>query len=65
MMDFSFLKKKEVVALDIGSSSIKIVQLNQAKKGWELIKLGIAYLPPEAIPICRLRQLWTVPSSTR
>lgn len=42
-------KKKDIVALDIGSSAIKIVQLAQTKKGWELQKLGIAYLPPEAI----------------
>ncbi|MBI5599529.1 MAG: type IV pilus assembly protein PilM [Deltaproteobacteria bacterium] len=48
-MGLSFFKKKDVVALDIGSHSIKLVQLRQAKKGWELQKLGIAYLPPEAI----------------
>ncbi|MBI5560754.1 MAG: type IV pilus assembly protein PilM [Deltaproteobacteria bacterium] len=48
-MELPFLKKKEVMALDIGSSSIKLLQLRQAKKGWELAKLGIAYLPPEAI----------------
>lgn len=48
-MEFPFLKKKDVVALDIGSNSIKIVQLKQAKKGWELVKLGMAGLPPEAI----------------
>ncbi len=48
-MEFSFFKKKDVVALDIGSNSIKIVQLRQAKKGWELAKLGMAHLPPEAI----------------
>src|SRR3990172_11074896 len=44
-----FSKKKEAVALDIGSNSIKLVQMRQAKKGWELQKLGLAYLPPEAI----------------
>ena len=48
-MDLPFFKKKDVIALDIGSSSIKLVKLNQAKKGWEMEKLGIAYLPPEAI----------------
>ena len=48
-MQLPFLKKAEVVALDIGSNSIKVVQLRQAKKGWELQKLGVAYLPPEAI----------------
>jgi len=44
-----FLKKKEIIALDIGSNSIKLVGLRQAKKGWELSNLGIAHLPPEAI----------------
>lgn len=48
-MKIPFVKKKEVVALDIGSNAIKLVQLKQAKKGWELVKLGISYLPPEAI----------------
>jgi len=48
-MAFSLSKKKEVMALDVGSNSVKLVQLKQAKKGWELVKLAIAYLPPEAI----------------
>ena len=42
-------KKKDVVALDIGSSSIKLVQMSQTKSGWNLEKLGLAQLPPEAI----------------
>lgn len=41
--------KKEVIALDVGSNSIKLVQLKKVKKGWELEKLALAYLPPEAI----------------
>jgi len=43
-MDLSslFSKTKEAVALDIGSNSIKLVQMRQAKKGWELQKLGLA-----------------------
>lgn len=51
-MDLSFLlfsKKRDAVALDIGSSSIKLVQMSQTKQGWELTKLGKANLPPEAI----------------
>ncbi len=51
-MELSFLpfsKKKEVAAFDIGSSSIKLVYMVQTKKGWELEKLGMADLPPEAI----------------
>ncbi|MFQ5736636.1 MAG: type IV pilus assembly protein PilM [Thermodesulfobacteriota bacterium] len=45
----SFIRKREAVAFDIGSNSIKLVQMNQTKKGWELIKIGMAELPPEAI----------------
>jgi len=45
----SFIKKREAVAFDIGSSSIKLVQMHQTKKGWELVKIGMAELPPEAI----------------
>lgn len=48
-MGLPFGKKKDAVALDIGSSSIKLVQMNQTKKGWELVKLGMKELPPEAI----------------
>ena len=48
-MIFPFKKKKEAVAFDIGSSSIKLVQMSLTKKGWELQKLGFAELPPEAI----------------
>ncbi len=45
----SFIRKREAVAFDIGSNSIKLAQMNQTKKGWELIKIGMAELPPEAI----------------
>ncbi len=48
-MELPFLKRKDTVAFDIGSNSIKVVQMNHTKKGWELKKLGMAYLPPEAI----------------
>ncbi|WKZ33857.1 MAG: type IV pilus assembly protein PilM [Thermodesulfobacteriota bacterium] len=48
-MNFSFSKKKDAVAFDIGSNSIKLVQMNRTKKGWELVKMGMAKLPPEAI----------------
>lgn len=47
--NFPFSKKKDAVAFDIGSNSIKVVQMHKAKKGWELQKMGIAELPPEAI----------------
>jgi len=41
--------KKDVVGIDIGSSSVKLVQLRQAKGGYQLVTLGVAPLPPEAI----------------
>ncbi len=48
-MSLPFGRKREAVAFDIGSNSIKLVQMNMTKKGWELVKMGMAELPPEAI----------------
>jgi len=42
-------KKKDVVGLDIGCSSIKLVELREDKKGYKLQNLAISPLPPEAI----------------
>jgi type IV pilus assembly protein PilM len=42
-------KKKKVIGLDIGSSSIKLVELSDGKGGYRLQNLGISNLPPEAI----------------
>lgn len=42
-------KKKEVIGLDIGSSSIKMVELKEDKNGYKLQNLAISPLPPEAI----------------
>lgn len=44
-----FFKKKEVVGLDIGSHSIKLVQLNETGKGMELINFGVMPLQTEAV----------------
>ncbi|MDP3017461.1 MAG: type IV pilus assembly protein PilM, partial [Deltaproteobacteria bacterium] len=44
-----FGRKKGVMGLDIGSSSIKLVELGESKNGYKLQNLGIAPLPPEAI----------------
>jgi type IV pilus assembly protein PilM len=41
--------KKEIVGLDIGSSSIKLVELKEGKKGYRLQNLALSPLPPEAI----------------
>ncbi len=42
-------KAKNVVGLDIGSSSIKLVQLKESKNGYQLLNFGTTQLPPEAI----------------
>jgi type IV pilus assembly protein PilM len=42
-------KKKDVVGLDIGSSSIKLVELDRGRGGFKLQNLGLSPLPPEAI----------------
>ena len=44
-----FNKKKDLVGIDIGSSSVKLVQLAQAKDGYHLVNAAIVPLPPEAI----------------
>jgi type IV pilus assembly protein PilM len=44
-----FLNKKDIVGVDIGSHSIKLVQLRREKSGWHLVNLGIAQLPTNAI----------------
>jgi len=44
-----FLGKKEVVGLDIGSNSIKLAELKESKKGYQLKNLGETLLPAEAI----------------
>ncbi len=42
-------KGKNVLGLDIGSSAVKLVQLKETKRGYQLQNLGIAPLPAEAI----------------
>lgn len=44
-----FKRKKELVGIDIGSSSVKLVQLTAEKDGYRLLNLGIVPLPHEAI----------------
>ena len=44
-----FQKKKEVIGIDIGSSSVKMVHLKEAKGSYHLANLGLALLPAEAI----------------
>ena len=42
-------KSKLAVGLDIGSSTVKLVQLKERKGGYSLLAWGQAQLPPEAI----------------
>jgi type IV pilus assembly protein PilM len=44
-----FGRARDLVGLDIGSHSIKLVELKQKGKAYELISFGIQPLPPEAI----------------
>ncbi len=45
-----FSKSKNVVGLDIGSSAVKLVELKEKKGGsYELVKMGVERLSPEAI----------------
>ena len=43
------IKPKSLIGRDIGSHSIKIVELRHKKNSFELLNLGVAQLPPEAI----------------
>jgi type IV pilus assembly protein PilM len=44
-----FKTKKDIIGIDIGASSVKLVQLREAKGVYHLVNLGLAPLPPEAI----------------
>jgi type IV pilus assembly protein PilM len=46
---FLFNKQKEVIGIDIGSSSVKLVQIKCLKDAFQLLNAGIVPLPPEAI----------------
>lgn len=44
-----FQRKKDLIGIDIGSNSVKMVQLKEVRGGYQLVNLGMAMLPPEAI----------------
>jgi type IV pilus assembly protein PilM len=48
-LPFGIGKSRSIVGLDIGSSSVKAVELAVKPKGIELLHFGVAKLPPEAI----------------
>jgi type IV pilus assembly protein PilM len=45
----SYFSRKNLVGLDIGSGAIKLVQLNQTKRGYLLQKFGVLPIDPELI----------------
>jgi type IV pilus assembly protein PilM len=42
-------KSRQLVGLDIGSSSIKAVELKQSKAGYELVSFGTEHLAPDTV----------------
>ncbi len=44
-----FGKKKDVIGLDIGSSSVKVVELSESSRGHRLVNCAMSTIPPEAI----------------
>jgi type IV pilus assembly protein PilM len=44
-----FYKSKSIVGLDIGSSAVKVAELQPGSSGYKLVRFGFASLPPEAI----------------
>src|SRR5258708_3184815 len=46
---FGLGKNKQVVGLDIGSSSVKAVELKRSGKGVEVIHMGVISLPQEGV----------------
>lgn len=51
-LSFSFMlfsSFRPLVAIDIGSYSIKLVQLNKTTSGYELLNMGMITLPPDSV----------------
>ncbi len=48
-MGFSWMTKKDLIGLDIGSGAIKLVQIKKAGRGYRLVKFGVKTLDPELI----------------
>jgi len=44
-----FRKKKETIGIDIGSNSIKVIQLTESEGRYTLNKFGLDVLAPEII----------------
>ncbi|BCS53488.1 type IV pilus biogenesis protein PilM [Geobacter sp. SVR] len=44
-----FNKNRDLIGIDIGSSSLKLMQLKEQKGAYQLLNVGLVPLPPEAI----------------
>lgn len=55
-----FFPKKDIIGIDIGSSSVKLLELKKAKKGYQLKNVGIAFLPPGTVVDGALKDQGTV-----
>src|SRR5256885_12908050 len=60
-----FRKAADIFALDIGSSSVKALQLREAGGSYRLSALGMASLPPEAIADGSIKDAPTVIEAIR
>ncbi len=58
-------KKNQLVGLDIGSHSIKLVEIDHTKKGKVLKSFGIIGLPPDAIVEGSVKEMEIVSSAVR
>jgi type IV pilus assembly protein PilM len=58
-------KKSQLVGLDIGSHSIKLVEIDQSKKGMILKNFGIIGLPKDAIVEGTIKEMEVVASAIR
>ncbi|MDC4204145.1 MAG: hypothetical protein MPW13_07070 [Candidatus Manganitrophus sp.] len=45
-LSLPFSRKKELIGLDIGSGAIKLVQVKETSKGYQLQKFGVKALDP-------------------
>ena len=58
-------KKNQVIGLDIGSQSIKLVEINHDKKGKVLKNFGIIGLPPDVIVEGSIKEMEIVASAIK
>ena len=58
-------KKNQLVGVDIGSHSIKLVEIDDGKKGMVLKNFGVIHLPPEAILEGSIKEMEIVSTALR